>query len=559
MCRIAGVLTLSLPLSSVSAFPVGAQLTPPAETGSLRVTVVEQGTGAPIPDADVTLRSLVPGRAPSQRKTGDDGTALFADLAVGKYDAAVSSPSYPVAAADNPRTLTITAATTATVTFSLGLNPVLRGQVVSVDGDPIPGATVRVLTSRRRLKYRPILSSVTTATTGSDGSFKAEDLVPGEYYLRVESNPKPAGGGNDQPVTLNPVYYGGGTTVAGATVVNLQSGDDLLIGIVTPEVPTVIISGRVLDSSNRPVSSAAVTVRQLDGFPEQIEPPAVRTDDSGVFTLTSIATGLYAVHASVSKGGRSTAAVADGTVELDVGTRPIDDVQIEVRPCARINGHFSIDGDVPDTTEATLLLIPEGPEAHLRGSIRATAGPKRTFELDGIAGSYRLSVILPPATRLSAEGAYLEDGTDILHNAYTFAPGQIYNNVRVLITDRTAEITGTVLGDADALTGAVVVVMSETVDADGQPTVHQAYETGIKNGRFAVKGVQTGMTYLIGIVLRSPSVRSSTSDANIASSNDGFVATATLVDGILRNGQATRVYVDGPGKFDVQLRAPVRH
>ena len=85
MCRPCRALTLSLLLAGMTAPVSRAQQPAPAPTGSLLVTVVEQGTGAPVSDADVAVRSLGAGRHVSlQQKTNAEGTVLFSDLAVGK-------------------------------------------------------------------------------------------------------------------------------------------------------------------------------------------------------------------------------------------------------------------------------------------------------------------------------------------------------------------------------------------------------------------------------------------------------------------------------------------
>ena len=67
---------------------------------------------------------------------------------------------------------------------------------------------------------------------------------------------------------------------------------------------------------------------------------SVRTDGAGRFVVPGVRQGLYALQAVVRGTGLLTPVVAAGVTEVDVRTRTIDSLTIELLPCARITGRF---------------------------------------------------------------------------------------------------------------------------------------------------------------------------------------------------------------------------
>ena len=172
--------------------------------------------------------------------------------------------------------------------------------------------------------------------------------MPGRYLVRARL---PAS--VDAP--LNFVYVPRTTTSSQATPVTLEAGAEVAIGITALAVPAVAVGGRVVDAGGKPVQNATITLTSLV---ENTIPPvyfgsgglhlsagmnplqSVRTDGAGRFVVPGVRQGLYALQAVVRGSGLLTPVVAAGVTEVDVRTRTIHSLTIELLPCARITGRF---------------------------------------------------------------------------------------------------------------------------------------------------------------------------------------------------------------------------
>jgi hypothetical protein len=129
----------------------------------------------------------------------------------------------------------------------------------------------------------------------------------------------------------------------------------------------------------------------------------------------------------------------------------------------------------------------------------------------------------------------LGDGTDVLDRDVAFAPGRTYANIRVVLTNRTATIQGSVqkpsTGPARPLIVAAIVDGPQATRLPAWLTLAEAWPDA--DGRFTIPDVRPGRAYLVAAC----------SDPSVFRDDDPQ-ALAQL------RTVAVRVNADGPGTFD---------
>jgi hypothetical protein len=173
----------------------------PKATNILVGRVIDTGTGAPVPDAIVTLSGIVqlpgqPARLPNPVDFPDaarprnvmttaNGDFMFRDVPAGRYAIASMAfgyvnETYPlriveVASSDRPTTITLRARRFAAV----------AGTVFDDRGEPIAGVTVTAL-ERLAIGGRFMLrQTFTEAVTDDRGEYRLAQLPPGRYVVGV--------------------------------------------------------------------------------------------------------------------------------------------------------------------------------------------------------------------------------------------------------------------------------------------------------------------------------------------------------------------------------------
>ncbi len=334
---ILSVLALSVLLGQL---PISASLSQPAtvQSASITVTAEEDASGGPIAGVAITVTSASSDsrRLTFKGTTFADGKAEFPGLPPGRYFVTASTSELLAAPSrgfgDSLRSIGVKPGAQEVVAFSFRRPAVIRGQVLTPAGTPVPGATVEVVRTRSEFRGRPVVEAGSGSFTDTEGRFRIERLIPGQYLVRARL---PASVG----APLNFVYVPHTTTSSQATPVNLHAGADVTIRITALAVPAVAVGGRVVDADGAPVQNATITLTSLN---EEPIPPvyfgpagphvsagispleSVRTDRSGRFVARGVREGLYALQAVVRGTGVRTPVVAAGVAEVEVGTSTID-------------------------------------------------------------------------------------------------------------------------------------------------------------------------------------------------------------------------------------------
>jgi hypothetical protein len=242
-----------------------------------------------------------------------NGLVRLNDLPAGDYIFVGIPPSDRLPVAISP-TVTVASAEKVKVTLSFPATGRIVGKLVDEKGNPIAGEFVSVWKEDETQEERLLGYNLPTAVTKSDGSFTLENLPEGSYIIATSFGV--AGG---LVTTWQNVRVRGGET-AKVTVT------------VRNEMPTVSITGEVIDSSGKPVSGATVLVNSE---------PMLRavTDENGRFSFSEIPAFRYnrpaTYFVTVMKPGFAS---RSETVKIEGGKSP--EVRLMLEPGALIEGQL---------------------------------------------------------------------------------------------------------------------------------------------------------------------------------------------------------------------------
>jgi len=544
----------------IGQLPVRASLSQPTtdQSASVTISAEEDGSGVPIGGIPITITfvSRDSRTVASKGTTLPDGTMEVPGLAPGRYFVAASSPELLDAPSPGigglQRSVNLKPGAHEVIAFRFRRPAVIRGQVLSPTGRPVPGATVEVVTTKSEFRGRRVVEAGLGSSTDAEGRFRIEKLVPGRYLVRARL---PAS--VDAP--LNFVYAPRTTTSGQATLVMLEAGTDVAIGITARAVPAVAVGGRVVNANGDPVQNAIITLTSLEepAIPAVYFGPegphvsagvnpleSVRTDGSGRFVVPGVRQGLYALQAVVRGTGSLTPVVAAGVTEVDVQTSTIDSLTVQLLPCARITGRFLFNGlETPDPERSVVEMRPDGEDAHLRQGLAAMTTNRladATFVVDGLLGRHRLTVHSSGYWFTAA--ATLENGTDIANGPIDFEPGRIYSNVRVWLSDKTAEIEGLMPEGWSADSHSTIMVFPEDMALwqDNRRYI-QAGEVAPQTRRFSVKQIPPGHMYLVAVL-------------SFVDPQDPRAGSKDFMEDLKELWpRATRIFIGEAGKFEVTL------
>ena len=165
-----------------------AQKNTPAPTGSIAGHVAAADNGKPVKRARVmvTASELPGGRA---AMTDETGGFEINELPAGRYTVAVSKSGFIALTYGQRRPLQagtplqlMDGQQLKSVDFRLPRGGAIAGRILDEDGEPMPGATVRVM-RYQYLQGDRRLVPVGTSQTDDKGSYRVWGLMPGDYYV----------------------------------------------------------------------------------------------------------------------------------------------------------------------------------------------------------------------------------------------------------------------------------------------------------------------------------------------------------------------------------------
>lgn len=493
----------------------------PTGTASVRGQVTSD-TGSPVRRAQVRATSSGPGGT-RLISTDADGRFELRDLPAGQWTLTASKPGYvtqrfgqrrpnetvpPIELADGQRL--------GGANFALRRGGAITGRVFDDFGDPVANARVQVLRSqfvngRRRLN--PMGGSDQSDDTGA---FRLYGLAPGDYYISATLRAESIESSADQ-TAYSPTYYPGTGNVADAQRVTLGAGEEQSVAFGLQPVRTVRVSGVVIASTGSSLEAGivALTSSDADDAPLDIL-TAGRITAGGSFTVTNVVPGAYvlSIAAGGFAGGRGgPARGAQGqasnepelaSIALTVGTEDITGLSIATTRGATVDGKVVVEGASapPALTSLRVTARALRPTPGAGGG----AGAGRTARV-AADGAFHLSSLIGPSV-VRVEGlpsqwvvkSITMNGTDVADSSLDLRGTEQVTGARVVITDKIAELNGTVSVRAQQAAEYTVVVFPVDATRWAFPTRYVRAARADASGRFSLRGLPPHASYLAAAV-----------------------------------------------------------
>jgi hypothetical protein len=287
------------------------QAPPAIGTASISGRVAETGSGAPIPDAQVTILPIPVRNAPFTGipepplsvRTDKDGRFTIRELAPGRYRLAAQKSGYAMAFGPGAAsTIELASGQEHSADLTLERGAAIVGRVVNDAGEPLVNLRVMAL---RNAPVGPrsatgnnlgLIPAGPTAQTNDLGEFRLFSLPAGEYY--VQASPVPHfGRATQQTRTLVATFFPDATESSLAQTITVGAGqttDSIVIRMT--DAPAFQVSGIVVDGDGRPVANAMVRLDPpRDGRPHFTFGPSLqaRTNSTGAFSLSNVTSATY--------------------------------------------------------------------------------------------------------------------------------------------------------------------------------------------------------------------------------------------------------------------------
>ena len=496
--------------------PAQAKDAPAVPEGRISGRVVAADTGRPVKRARVfaTAAELPQGRGVL---TDDNGLFELIALPPGRYTITASRAGLVGLAYGQRRPLQAgtplqlaDGQQLRSVDFSLPRGSVIAGQVSDQDGDPMPGANVRVMRYQYMQGDRR-LAQAGNAQTDDRGQYRVWGLMPGEYYVTaLARNPSlggrgsgpfggrgggspGAGGGNDEEaLAYAPTYFPGVPSVNEAKPIALGLGQELLgVDFNLQLVRTARISGRVTSADGTPTTRGTVNLGPEAATRGQIGMNyGARIQWDGAFSVVNVPPGRYVLRAR----GQDTVSAQFASEPLTVGEFDIAGLTVVLIPGGSISGSvvFPPTGkDLPDLER--LRITAPSLEAGMPGGQGQTRVAKDgTFRLDGVAAGPHFIRSQNELRGWSLKSVTV-DGRDVTDVPVEVRSGQQLANVTVTFTDAQTQLVGTVTTTQGTPVPEYTVLAFPTNSEFWRPlSRHIMTARPDQTGRFTIRGLPAG-------------------------------------------------------------------
>jgi hypothetical protein len=358
-----------------------------AQSGTVKITVLDGGTKAPIPSVELKL-------AGRSSRTGGDGRAQFDNLKAGRYFVEVASPGYLDSwlTGDNKGFEIKEGQDAKEISFHLDRVARLEGRVLDEDGQPLRG--VRVEASAMAL-------ATAEATSDAEGQFRLENLragharltlmIPMELRRKTLERDAKTGAMIGYPAAE---YYPGVPDPALATTIPVSAGMDLHgYEVRLRRVPLADFTGRTLVRADEPLTGVHVVLQTPGSIPMLDQSLGAReVDAEGGFRFELIPPGSYVL--MVFRGDNASG--LPYATPIEVAKEGVRDKQILVPASQTIRGMLRAKGDVEWSGGVKITLSTDQKGVTDRDVLLGQSGE---FALEDIPpGQWQLEIVANPGT-----------------------------------------------------------------------------------------------------------------------------------------------------------------
>lgn len=456
--------------------------------------------------------------------TDDRGRFTFSGLKAGRYmitgvkDAWITT-AYGAKRPTRPGSaIPLAEGQTATITLRMLRGSAITGSVFDYNNQPAANTIVSAMRYMIREGTRR-LSPFASAVSDDRGVYRIFGLPPGDYYIGAAARGAAPGTPgelhfiddrtrSDRTVSFASTYYPGTVVSLQAVPVSLgpaqeRDGIDFTLQLV----PTARVEGSVTMTDGSPGSSSVqvdLIASSQATFPGSgfSAIRSTRAGADGTFRFVDVGPGTYTV---LARGGTPIAWAAS---EIAVDGDPISGLSLALQPGMTMTGEIRFDATrlKPPADLSSLRLSLQPVQAQTSVNVAPSGrviDQSGRFEIkDILPGRYRLSVSLPG---LGSPGHWflrsaLVGGQDTLDVPIDIRPGEITRDAIVLLSDRPAQLTGTVHNTAGGAANEFTVILFSADQALWLPQSRRTF--GVRpsaDGAFSFRGLVPGDYFIAAI------------------------------------------------------------
>lgn len=465
----------------------------PVADGIIAGRVIDAESGAPIRRAEIV--AVNPERMdPRAVVTDDNGTFEIAGLEGGRWQITAAKIGYWTQQLGQRRPfepaqpLTLANGTRGRADFALLRAGAITGRIHDEFGESLAAVRVNVLRARVVQKRRYLERIGDGDLTDDTGAFRLYGLPPGEYYVTASLRTAPV----DSVVqtTYAPTYYPGTASFAEARRITISAGTDVAVDFPVLPLRPARVTGLVLDSSGTPADAFL----ELSSDAGELGTPSGvggATLPDGTFTLPDVPPGSYTLNVSLK--GNSASGDESATMRLDVYGDDIAGLTVVTTKPATVRGTIVADAGVTERLPSTLSIVTRSTQAN--GSATFAEPEQNAFRLTVPVGPFRFDIDPPEGWSVKA---ILVRGTDVSDTALDLG-GEQNVPVRIVLTNRLSEISGTVAANTDGGAAQVIVFPADSARWV-LPSRFVKSAAADAQGRFRITGLPAGSGYLIAAV-----------------------------------------------------------
>ena len=467
---------------------VGGRGVAPAANGVIAGRVTSAESGAPLRRVEIVAVNQQR-MEPRTAMTDDQGRFELPGLEAGNWQVTASKTGYsnqqfgqrrPFEPA---RLLRLANGERATADFTLVRASAIGGRIYDEYGEPLAGVRVHVMRARlsqRRRYLQPIGEGDLTDDTGT---FRIHGLPAGEYYVAASLRVAPVE--SVVQTTYAPTYYPGTGNFTEGQRVLLTPGNDVIVDFPVMPFRTARVSGVVLDSSGSPADAFLNLSSEAGelGVPLGVG-GATRPD--GTFTLPEVPPGVYTLNADLKGSGSA----SEGTsMPLTVYGDDVAGLTLVTAKPATMRGSIVADAGVTRRLPAEVSVVARSTRAN--DSATFAEVERNQFNLTVPGGPFRLFV--EPPEGWVVKGLMVNDA-NVTDSALDLR-GEQNVPVRVVITDRISEVSGSIGANSGARAASVVVFPYDSAKWE-PPSRYVRVVPVDEAGGYRLAGLPPGTRYL---------------------------------------------------------------
>jgi hypothetical protein len=234
----------------------------------------------------------------------------------------------------------------------------------------------------------------------------------------------------------------------------------------------------------------------------------------GTFNIMSVPPGHYV---AVARSRGRTGEPRVGTQSIVVNGQNIEGVALALQPGLTVSGNITVESSgTPAPTDYSMFRVdvPEVDPLPMGGGGRGGGGPFGAPGRSEKNGTFQVTNVLPGLHYIRVTGggvqgqgqaawtvkSILIGGTDVSDLPIELKAGQNVDNVTVVLTDRTTELSGTVRDGKGTGLSALTVIAFSTEEQHWRPQSRRiATARTDQSGAFKLRNVPPGDYYLVAV------------------------------------------------------------